>query len=109
MLGDRPHDLKPFIGLVNFPDLSEGLVHIRHRGDQWCSFPDRAAQGFPVERISPAVVTITGAASLLEHPEEMNGLRVVAVFFQKLREERKSHRIVGVRDRKSLALPEYAP
>ena len=56
------HDLKPFILLVNLPDVSERFINIRHRRDERSSFSDRAAYALPIERISPAIIAVARAS-----------------------------------------------
>src|SRR5215469_18347824 len=105
MLRNGPHDLQPptiVIDSVNFP---ECLVHVRHRGDERRSFPDCAAESLPVEGVTPAVVLVTRAASFLKDLQKVNRTSVVPLIIQIHCQKCKAHRVMRVRDRKSLAFP----
>src|SRR5262245_28968500 len=52
--------LRIFVDRVN---LRKSFVYIRHGGDERRAFHERSSSRLPVERISPAVILVTAAAS----------------------------------------------
>src|SRR6516162_1267983 len=106
MLSDRPHYPAPTILAVRLICLLERLVHIRYGCDQRRSFMDGPPQRDPIKRVPPAVVLVSGAAGLFEDIEKMQRPLVIQLLAKSLREEEKSHRIIGVGNGKPLRAPE---
>src|SRR5262249_46720002 len=105
MLSSGVHDLQPARVVVDLVNFSECLVYIRHRGDERRPLPDRAADSAPVEGVAPAIAFMPGAASLLEHLQEMECATVIPLVIQMLRQERQAHGEVRVRNWESLPFP----
>ena len=109
MLGDRVHDLQPFIGVVYFPYCLKGFVDVRHGRDERSPCFDRTAQRHPVEGISPAIMIEAGASSALEDIEKVERSLVMRFVFRIFGQQRKPHRIMSIGDGKTLSFPEYPP
>src|ERR1700739_4481670 len=106
MLPAGSHNLPPAIVVIDSVNFPECLVHIRHRRDQRCSFPNRAAESSPVEWVPPAVMLVPWAASFLKYLQKVERATVVPLVVQIRSQKREAHRVMRVRDREPLAFPE---
>src|SRR5689334_10861539 len=109
MLGYRFHYLEPFLYLVNLPNLPKGLVNIGYGCYKRGSLFDRAAQRYPVEWVAPTIIVVAGTSSSFENFQKVKRFFIVDVFVGGLCQKGKSHRIMRIGNRKSLAFPEDAP
>src|ERR1700733_878830 len=105
MLGDREHDLAPVFVSVHVVYLLERFVHVRNRGDQRRSLPDRSANRFPVEWVSPAVLFVPGTPCLLQNIQEVNRSLVMLLLLSNLGEQGESHCVMRIGDWKALRFP----
>src|ERR1700719_1441353 len=109
MRRNRLHDLKPFVLMVYPPHFSESFVNVRYGCDEGSPCPDRAANGLPVERISPAKTRVPRAAAALQNLQEVNRPVIIRFPTRDARQEGEPHRVMCVCYRKSLSLPEKPP
>src|SRR6516164_793374 len=109
MRRDRLHDLKPFVLLVYPPYFSESFVNVRYGCYERSPCPDRAANGLPVERISPAKTRVPRAAAALQNLQEVNRPVIIRFPTRDARQEGEPHRVMCVCYRESLSLPEKPP
>src|SRR5215472_11452586 len=109
MVDNGLHDPQPPRITIHRVNLGKRLVNVGQSGDQGSALGNRPDSCLPVERISPAVVVVAGATSLLEDLQEMNGSPIMRVFSMHSREEGKAHGVVRVRNRETLCLPKQPP
>src|SRR5215469_18434601 len=102
---NRFQDGQPLRIFVDRVDLRKSFVNVRHCCDERRAFHERAGSRLPVERISPAVILVTAAASLLENLEKMDGALMICTPAVHLREKRETHGVVRVGNWQPLALP----
>src|ERR1700722_4577355 len=102
---DRFHYTKPFVLVVDSPNLTEGFVDIRHGGNEGSSLADGAAYRLPIERIPPAIVRIPGTAGALQDFQEVHRPVVILLPVHNLSQKSESHGVVGICYWKSLSLP----
>src|SRR5215472_10695978 len=105
MVGNGFHDPQPPRITIHRVNLRKCLVNVGQGGDKGSAFGNRPDSCLLVERISPAVVVVTGATSLLKDLKKMNGSPIMRVFSAHSREKSKAHGVVRVCNRETLWLP----
>src|SRR4249920_1178423 len=103
------HRFEPARVLVYRVYSPEGFIDIRIRGDHRGPLMERSIAGFPIEWISPAPMLVSRTSTLLQLFQKMNGLGVMLCFAIRLRQICKTHRVVGIGNRKPERLCEKAP
>src|SRR5262249_60661213 len=104
--GGRSHDFAPALVFVDLVHLAECVVDIRDRGDQRSTQTNRPGPRLPVEWIAPRVPLISRATRCIQSFEKVYGSAVVLVLAGGVGQKGKSHRVMCIRDREPLTLPE---
>src|SRR5258708_1112718 len=95
MLGRRSHNSQPLQVPINRINLRECLVNVRRCGYQRCTFSYGARSCLPIERISPGIIFVITAASLLQHLEKMDRFLVVSLLPIDFCKKGKAHCVMG--------------
>src|SRR5207245_4778601 len=96
VVSNGPQDGQPPRVFVDRVDLRESFVNVRHRGDERRALHESACSRLPMKRISPAIILVAAAASLLENLKEMDGAPMILAAALYLREKCEAHGIVRV-------------